>query len=344
MSWVSLAAAVDGGLVTARYFKDIRDEQDYLKGDLEDQTEIELDCDMTTAVGLGFTSQAIAPGYLRRDYTHVAPGRFTFLAEHATTVNDPDFCALILGLKDYAATVEPLARIQAVYGGSVGKGDLGFETRTSGAWGTHPAFSLESRRMSVAGAGPNYTLDITGDLNALEFEGLTFWQQSPAGTAYHYASAIVSNQWISTLADGTAPIVAANGAPLCSNLNAEKLSGRAWQGAAVTGTGSATVTTAATDYTVASCTTSQAGLHLVVGEYTLTVDSGDLGASFYAKLTGATNFPSIIPKTAGDQMQIVATHLYQAAASEVLYLKARKNAKTGTSSAAGSIIAVWLGP
>lgn len=349
MAWITPHTWVTGDFVTSADFDDVRDELLYLKGAEAAQVEIELDCDMSTAVGLGVPSTETY-AYLNKFYTSATPGEFTFLAQHATTVNDPDFCALIFGFREPAGAIELYSRIRARYGGAVGKGDLSFEARTGAAWDTYPAMTCAIRRVALGMSAANYTLDVDGDCNATGYEGLAIWNQSPVGTASHSGNAIVTSQWLSTLATGTAPIVGQAGAPMCPNLNADNLSGTTWASASLSDTGTDTIATANTPYTLCTVTTTRAGLHLIMGEASIIVHASDVGTTYAAVLTngiGGEVFSGVAPtakaKTSGDQVTLSTVALYVATASESLNFEVSKNSKAGSSTVGGSMVAIWLG-
>lgn len=349
MAWITEKTFTDLEVMAARYHNDFRDDMEYMKGIQASQEVIQLADDATLSVADAVISPETEDALTLKAICSVfTSGYFSFGAYIGGGPASGDAVDLRFGLYDATGpTTEDLARIRIKKSASTaGRGSISLSTASGGSFpGTDPVTIHHTRRITINnGSSSSYALDITGDLNATDYEGLTVWGENPAGTAYNNGDAQITNQWISTVATGTAPLRADSGADTCKNLNADLLSGVGWPGAPVSGTGTPTVTTPNTEYTAASCTAGGAGVYLVVGEVTVTIASGDEACKFLAQATGAPRWTEAAESTLTGAVQLASTSFYTATAGETLYLKIKKSAGTGSSTTTGSIKATLVTP
>lgn len=349
MAWITEKTFVDGEVMAARYKNDFVGDLEYLKGDQAGQEVIELADDATLSVADAVISPETEDALtLKALCSLFTTGYHSFGAYIGGGPASGDAVDLRFGFYDATGpTTEDLARIRFKKSASTaGRGSISISAASGGSFpGTDPVTIHHTRRISINnGSSPSYALDITGDLNAQDYEGLTVWGENPAGTAYNNGDAQVTNQWISTVATGTAPLRADSGADTCKNLNADLLSGVGWPGAPSSGTATPTVTTPLTEYTAASCAAGGAGVYFITGEVTVTIASGDEACKFLAQVTGATRWTEAAESTLTGAIQLAPSGFYTATAGETLYLKVKKAAGSGSSTTTGSITATLVTP
>lgn len=345
MTWLTEHDFVDGKVMAARYHNDFADDLDYLKGEQEGQTLIELEADLQVAEDIGAqeTEERFRLEWIPLSFA----GALRFAGYHASALSSGDAVTLLFSLRNPSSgAVEDLARIQLKKSASIaGRGQVVLNVANAGAFLGSPSLTLfHTRRLGILdGSSSSYAVNLAGDCNADGYEGLTAWGESPAGTAYHQGDAQITGQWISTVSAPTAPLKCSAGSALCKNLNADLLAGLSWHGAPLTNTGSTTVTTKEVEYTICSVTTASAGLYLILAEVTVTVDTNDAAARFFAKATGAPVWSTRSDSVATGQINISSFGFYQATSSETLSWIAQKGGGTGSSAAAGSILAMKVG-
>lgn len=308
------------------------------------QTESEINnVPLWVATGIGFPA-AVLPGIIKAQFTAGESVEYRFLAQHASAVSNNDSAEWVFYLRKTDGTEEKMARIRAIrlflntYAVYVYAAE-------SGAFHTDPDVICYSGGQVWIGnpSVPVGTLDINGDLDADGYAGLALWQEFTAGTAQHNGAASVTDQLRSTVATGTPPLQAAPDSDMVLNLNSEFLQGSTWPGAPDHASGSVSVVTPATLYTVASTIFTEAGLHIIRAQATATMAAADAGAKFSLTVPGMPRSPGIKELTTSFEAPWSLTALYNAAASESLFLKASKDAGGGSTSVAGSIMAERYG-
>ena len=136
--------------------------------------------------------------------------RWHHLARKVAALTDSDHVDLIFGLRNTAGSEQLLARIRFFRDGAANLGSVHVATNAGAGFPATPALAIRStNRVGVNMVGPNYTLDVAGDLDITgELIGIALWRESPPGTLRHEGGVRVTGQLISTVATGTAPFTA----------------------------------------------------------------------------------------------------------------------------------------
>jgi len=342
VSWIVPKTFVDGEVMAAQYHNDWVDDLDYLKGAQTAQEEVELEAALSLAGDV--TSRAENEFLELRARQFLLSSTFSFAGYHASALTSGDAVDLRFSLREPGGTIEDLAVIRFRKSASIsGRGGIDFIAASGGAFGTPQMRLHPQSRISInSGSSPVEVIEVTGDVNATGYENLQIWSEE-GGDAYHNGDAIITEQYISTAVSG-APLKAEENSPTCENLNAEFLQGEGWPSATYSGTGSDTIDTAATDYTVASFTAGAAGLYFLVGECTVTVDTNDDGAVFSLEAPGAPAPDSCSGRVVTEQIALASCGFYEASNAETITLICSKDSGTGTSAAAGSLVGYRIGP
>jgi len=341
VSWIVPKTFVDGEVMAAQYHNDWVDDLDYLKGAQTAQEEVELEAALSLAGDVA--SRATNEFLELRARQFLLSSTFSFAGYHASALTSGDAVDLRFSLRQPDGTIEDLSVIRFRKAAAItGRGGIDFIAASGGSFGTPQMRLHPQSRISInSGSTPVEAVEIVGDVNATGYENLQIWSEE-GGDAYHNGDAIITEQYISTAVSG-APLKAEANSPTCENLNAEFLQGEGWPSATYSGTGSDTIDTAATDYTVASFTAGDAGLYFLMGECTVTVDTNDDGAVFSAEVEGFVLPDTATGRVVTEQIHLSSCGFYTAGAAETVTLVASKDSGTGTSTAAGSIIAYKIG-
>ena len=342
MTWTTPKTFVDGEVMAAQYHNDWVDEGDYLKGAQDGQVEVELESALSLAGDV--TSRAENEFLELRARQSLLSSDFSFAGYNASALTSGDAVDLRFALRQPDGTIEDLAVIRFRKAASItGRGGIDFIAASGGSFGT-PQLRLhpQSRASINSGSTPVETVEIVGDVNATGYENLQVWSDE-SGDAYHNGDAIITEQFISTAASG-APLKAEAGSPTNANLNAEFLQGEGWPSATYSGTGSDTVDTPSLAYPVASITTGAAGLYFLIGECTVTVDSGDEDAVFTLASWGDAGVDYCSGRVVSEQIHLSVFGFYDAGSSETIELFCIKDSGSGMSPAAGSIVGYRIGP
>lgn len=353
LTWTEPRDWTDDELVLARYGNDVRDQLAYLYGldETEDPPEAQAQTSRDIPVKApGLATEETGERMLLRHQFVGTASLFELLSEIATTVDNGDATSLILGLANTAGTVEPLARIDFLRV-SAGEGALYFYVYNAGV-ATLALALRHNGRIGVKTASPGYDVDVDGTVNAESYVGLNLWQHYDVTTIAHeyadattilYLDAEVTNQWISQVATGTAPLVV-NSSAVVQNLDVDLLEGLSWSAGATSDADSVSVSSAGTDYTVATAGSLAVGFYLVVGEMTITIDAGDTGKTFTGSVTGSPRSGRGKAADSGREIHFALFGFYRSPGSGSATLKVRKAGGSGSSTAAGSIVATRIGP
>lgn len=308
-----------------------------------------IECPLRVNPGIG-----VGLGFDRLLHKHAPPDNtgsvFTHLGRKVAALNDQDGIDMIFGVHGNGIT-EELGRIRFFFDTISTAGSVHISTNGGMGFPNDPAIFLYwLGRISINNrATPTYTFDITGDLDLTgELIGVSLWKEDPAGTLNHAGNTEITGQYISTVATGTAPFTATAGSPTVEHWNTGRLGGKtSWFDAPTYNSNNVTVTTAATDYTVASATATQTGIHRIVGEASFAVATNDRGALFTLQIKRSS---TVLSLRAG-QLKLSTTRTASVpvhgevslTASDVINLVARKNAGTGSSVATGAIELIPVG-
>lgn len=285
------------------------------------------------------------PRMFLRHPTDSLASLFRFLAEKATATADSDKCRLVLGLRTPDGNREELVEILAYRSGSASFGDIEIRTASGGVFPATPAIVIKhSRRVGINTTGPNYQIEVNGDLDITGlFLGIALWAENTLGTLSHVGDARVTDQIISTVADGTPPFQCGSGARMVRNLNVNAIgpNKRQWPGLSPEDADTATVSSANVDVSVASEDATEDAIWDVVGQVAIDCDAADVGAKWTVRLkTAAGYFEVKAPELrlmSARKVQISVQGLVQINATDTAELIVRKNAGTGSTPVKGSI-------
>lgn len=305
----------------------------------QDVVEVEAPIKVASAIG-GQAEQ----DRLRHRLTHATiAAYYSHIARKVAATADADHVDLIFGAKNNSGE-ELYCRIRFFRDGSANRGSIYITPANGAGFGATPAVAvLGTGRIAVANTVANHTLDITGDLDVTgELIGIALWKESPSGTLNHTGSIRITGQLISTVATGTAPFTAGPNAGMVRNLNVSLWGGLDWFDGPDTNTGTVSVVTKNTDYTVCSQAAVDTALCDITGEATVDVASADRGALFTLDLkvggvSVATQVGSVRSSTARKVPVSVFGSAHLTGGGTAVVLVARKDNGTGSSSTAGSL-------
>lgn len=333
-------------LVTARRFQEMQDELDYLKGSQSGQVEIELDAPVVVPHVIG--SDDVDALTLRDQFISGIGTDFLLVSEDDTparAITDGDKTDIYFRLQNNTGSTDELLGLLRFKRVS-GDGEVSFWTASAGTLNSDPVLLLDGNSSKVAvntGTVGSDDVEIDGDLNAEDgFVGLALWAEQPAGTALWEGDAEVTGTWKSTVATGTAPIQASS-TFVVTNLNADSMAGKTWATGGLTDTGSPTIALSAHNYTGATVTATETSLYIVIGEASVTVAAGDVGALFTATITGGAGTARFRPRDSGRVYQLSVSGIYSATAAVDMVLILRKDSGSGSSTTTCSITAYRFG-
>lgn len=274
------------------------------------------------------------------------------VARKVAALVDADRADFVFGLKRDGGSEELLARIRFFRDGGSTRGSIYITTNAGAGFPATPAIAVVwTGRVGINTAGPNYALDIAGDLDLTgDLIGVALWRENPAGTLAHIGSSRITHQYRSTVATGTAPFVGI-GATMIRNLNVDRMGSLDnWMDAPTVNNNTVNVVTKATDYTVATNSVGMTAIFELKGEATVNCDSGgagDQGATFSLQFKKGATVLSVragqVRLLSARKAQIVAQGKVALTNGDTVNMIARKDAGTGTSAVAGSFTLTPVG-
>lgn len=344
MAWASMSTYISGDVPNESEFDIVTNNVNYLHGSEAGQTEIHIE-NVVKAPSFRSDSSRTTEARLR----HVMPTTeafFDFVADNDedSTITDDHSVVGRMRLDDDSGANEPQVELHWVRNTLVG--ELRVRTYDSGAKRFDPdVHFMTANRIGVKKEFPNYKLDVNGDVKATNYKingvDVGIWTDAGGGKFTFAGSASVSGTW-------TTDTLTVNSNTKCTNLNMALLQGYDWPTSYnYENSGSATITKGLPDPTIASFTAGVAGFYDIKIEASVAVDALDAGTAGFEIYTDVGTISGDgFTDVSGDVLHLSAIGRYEAAASEVVSMKATKRGASafGLSVATGSITARWVAP